>query len=634
MKKKTLLYIIPHCSTGGMPQYLLKKIKLLMDDYNIYVIEWDNISTKYTVQRDRIKSILGKNFIEFLPKSKLKDSIMVIEPDIIHFEEFPEMFFYSPMEENNKIFEWIYRENRKWKIIETTHSSSFNPISKRFIPDEFVFVSSYGIDQFSSLNVPSRVIEYELDTKPRPDRTKTLTALGLDPSKKHILNVGLFTPRKNQSEIFEYAEKMITDNVMFHFVGNTAENFKDYWEPLVSKNLPNCRIWGERDNTDIFYSCMDMLLFTSRGNSNDRETNPIVIKEALSWDMPSFIYNLDVYRNMYSNNNKVTYLVDDLDENVKLIKNFLNIESIKETSKCFIISTYPDNDRRKQLTKDCLLNIKKLGYDIILTSHYPIDPDTQSICDYYIYDKYNYPTKHSYYKKFYNYTDNQRIDIDLDSLDVINQSYTVLSNYTNGVKLAKEVGYDSVICMNYDIVISELDKNVIIEMFDSVIHNDCYILKYSESNMYLYKTVIFSTKVDFYLQNIPSFNNDNEYNKWCIENDCHNFLESFFYKCLDGVGKKIILSKNESELLPNSRLNESSCVDYFVLLEGNGGRYFYLWTLNIDSREIIVYENGNMIESFNVDSNQHLTKVGDGNISISVDGSIVYLNKINGKISK
>ena len=41
-----------------------------------------------------------------------------------------------------------------------------------------------------------------------------------------------------------------------------------------------------------------------------------------------------------------------------------------------------------------------------------------------------------------------------------------------------------------------------------------------------------------------------------------------------------------------------------------------------------------MIESFNVDSNQHLTKVGDGNISISVDGSIVYLNKINGKISK
>ena len=35
-----LLYVAPHLSTGGLPQYLTKKIELLKNEFEIYLVEW------------------------------------------------------------------------------------------------------------------------------------------------------------------------------------------------------------------------------------------------------------------------------------------------------------------------------------------------------------------------------------------------------------------------------------------------------------------------------------------------------------------------------------------------------------------------------------------------------------------
>jgi len=36
-----LLFIAPHLSTGGLPQYLTKKIELLQNEFDIYLVEWE-----------------------------------------------------------------------------------------------------------------------------------------------------------------------------------------------------------------------------------------------------------------------------------------------------------------------------------------------------------------------------------------------------------------------------------------------------------------------------------------------------------------------------------------------------------------------------------------------------------------
>ena len=224
-----ILFIAPHLSTGGMPQYLLKKIQLLKSSCEIYCVEYQNITGGHLIiQRRQIEDILGSRLFTLQEdKKELISLVRELSPDVIHFEEMPEYF----CDEN--VARQIYHKDRSYKIIETSHDSSFNPEDKVFFPDKFAFVSQYQKDALSSLNIPTEVVEYPIEKKQKKDREKSLIDLGLNPAKTHFLNVGLFSPRKNQSEAIEYARKMINEPVQFHFLGNQAESFQDYWQPLM-----------------------------------------------------------------------------------------------------------------------------------------------------------------------------------------------------------------------------------------------------------------------------------------------------------------------------------------------------------------------------------------------------------------
>jgi hypothetical protein len=169
--------------------------------------------------------------------------------------------------------------------------------------------------KFQPLGIPITLLEADVEYKTRPNRTEGLAKLGLDPQKIHILNVGLWTSRKNQKEVLFYAKKFHEEfgenRVQFHCVGNMAENFYEYWSPLVKNTTPNVKVWGERSDVENFYSCMDIFLFTSRGHANDKETSPLVLKEAIGWQMPVFMYNLPVYLNYYDKFSGINYLRSD-----------------------------------------------------------------------------------------------------------------------------------------------------------------------------------------------------------------------------------------------------------------------------------------------------------------------------------
>lgn len=322
-------------STGGLPQYLYKKIDILKNDFDVHVIEYDDITGGVlVVQRNRIRSIVPDNNFYTLGSDKMKtiDLIEKIDPDIVHLEEMPEYFM------QNDVAEKIYTKDRRYNIFETSHDSSFNPDSKRFFPDKFLLVSNYQVNMLRSLGIPSEVVEYPIEFKEKPLRERALAELGLSPDYKHVINVGLFTPRKNQAEVFKYAKKLEEYKIIFHFIGNQADNFKSYWEPLI-KNVPsNCVIWGERSDVNKFYEAADLFLFTSRGFSSDKETSPIVIREAIGYNVPSLIYNLDVYQNMYDRYDNIKYL-SEKGGNEDMILEVLNIEKIVKEE---LISNYTE----------------------------------------------------------------------------------------------------------------------------------------------------------------------------------------------------------------------------------------------------------------------------------------------------
>ena len=86
MNKIKLLYLVQHLSTGGMPQFVLKRIQTLLDytdAFEIYVIEYHDYGKHFPVQRDQIIELLGDRFSSLNDnKTEAIAIINMIKPDI------------------------------------------------------------------------------------------------------------------------------------------------------------------------------------------------------------------------------------------------------------------------------------------------------------------------------------------------------------------------------------------------------------------------------------------------------------------------------------------------------------------------------------------------------------------------
>ena len=296
-----IVYLAPHLSTGGCPQFILKRIQSLLthtEGIEVYVIEHSFHGDAYVVQRNAIRDLLGDRF--YAGDNKI-EMINRINPDIIHIDEMSERL-------DQDLMKALYKNDRKWYIIETCHDVSFDPSTKVFHPDLFMFCSPYHEDTFADLESLYETIEYPVDFKVigGKEKIKAKMQLGMDLNKKHILNVGLWTKGKNQGEMLEIARKY--PEMMFHSVGNQAGNFADYWQPLMKDVPPNVKIWGERADVDLFMTAADVFMFNSTW-----ECNPLVLREAMAHTLPIVARNLPQYGDMF------TKYLDPIDTDLRTI---------------------------------------------------------------------------------------------------------------------------------------------------------------------------------------------------------------------------------------------------------------------------------------------------------------------------
>ena len=283
---KKYLIMSGHYSSGGGPRWLNHLIqKILLDGNVVKVVEYCCYSLEYVVHRNQaIKMVGNDNFYSFgniwdeekLFYSKvpeLKSFIDSFSPDVIFLNDPSERFAMRSF--TNDFCEWLYKKDRSYKIEECIHDSTFQVEDKKYLPDEFVFCSDFYLDRAKSLNVPMRVVEMTLPSKIRPNRKESLEKLGLDASYFHVLNVGLWIPNKNQTYLLDMARQLVDRKIQFHFIGNLFMKSEMVKEEDIS---PNVVIWGEREDVDRFYCCMDLFVLCSH-----QELHPISIIEALSY---------------------------------------------------------------------------------------------------------------------------------------------------------------------------------------------------------------------------------------------------------------------------------------------------------------------------------------------------------------
>ena len=348
--KEKLLFFTPHLSTGGLPQVLVNKISLLKDEYDILCVEHHNHAWLFNVQRNRVLELIGEDKLITLDDSRRKEHftelLTLFDPDLVCLEEFPEYFL------EDEITAVVYNKQRKYKVFETTHDSSFPVQNKRWFPDKFLFVSPFNAFRYSVYDIPYEVIEYPVDFKSR-EQEKYKELLGLEKDCIHIVNVGLFTQRKNQGYLFEIARKLQGQKFRFHFLGNQAGNFEDYWGPLMNNKPDNCIVWGERNDVYNFLQAADLFFFASKGDRNNKELNPIAIKEALEYKMPMMMFNLDVYCGKYDIYDNITYLTGDINQDTNLLLKKFNMDNLQN----LMHISYEKDDNK--------INIFYSGYDPI-----------------------------------------------------------------------------------------------------------------------------------------------------------------------------------------------------------------------------------------------------------------------------
>jgi autotransporter strand-loop-strand O-heptosyltransferase len=300
-----ILFLAPHLSTGGCPQFILKRIQSLKDytENEYYVVEYQCHSLDFVVQRDAIKSLLGENFTTlYEDKMELFKVIEQWQPDIIHIDEPSERL-------DRQMIAKLYNPNRKYRIVETIHDVAFNPNEEKlFHPDLYAFCTPYHEQTFSNMESKFVTIQYPID-KQEVNAVK---------DGKHVLNVGLWTRGKNQGEGLEIARKY--PNMTFHFVGSQAGNFKDYWEPLMKDIPDNVKVWGERKDVDTFMEMADIFMFNSTW-----ECNPLVLREAISYGLPIIARNLPQYGDMF-----IKY-IQPIDTDLRTLKCTYNVPTDNTT---------------------------------------------------------------------------------------------------------------------------------------------------------------------------------------------------------------------------------------------------------------------------------------------------------------
>ncbi len=89
----------------------------------------------------------------------------------------------------------------------------------------------------------------------------------------------------------------------------------------MSNKSDNCFIYGERDDSELFYQASDLVI-----HSSTLELNPLVIKEATSYDLPVLLNKLDTYLDMYDSYKNIKYLTMNVDQDSQYILDNFNIK--------------------------------------------------------------------------------------------------------------------------------------------------------------------------------------------------------------------------------------------------------------------------------------------------------------------
>lgn len=210
----------------------------------------------------------------------------------------------------------------------------------------------------------------------------------------------------------------------------------------------------------------------------------------------------------------------------------------------FIVSSYPSNDKKIKVLKETLISIRNVGYDVLLTTNYPIkDQEIYGLVDYLIYDKTDIQNFYEYGifnpdAGWYAHGSNFDCTVSFDNA----YHFDLYRSIYNGVSLANSLGYEYFNYIEGDCVL--LNPLMPIEIREKLISENKKLffvqVEMKESREYTsYATHFFGGNCKYFIENsrLPF-----ELEKWiAVPGLCSNGMEVSFYENFKHVSDQIMI---------------------------------------------------------------------------------------------
>jgi hypothetical protein len=230
------------------------------------------------------------------------------------------------------------------------------------------------------------------------------------------------------------------------------------------------------------------------------------------------------------------------------------------------------------MTKACIKNIRNNGGEhVICSNHLQGSKDLVEMCDIYIYEANNILTTHNFYDIVWQTYDSFKATISLSKTkNNIYHGPAVHQNIYGMMSVANALGFDYVVCTNFDTMFTSNEFQKIRDTIDTLVAEGklAFFLQTDDPEGSVLKTVTFVCNPKFYLEYFYPIQSEDDYNKMVLKcSSPSNGLENVYYNVLkkSGVMDKIhVVKQRENEFFNESNSFTNSQAEYYAILPITG----------------------------------------------------------------
>ena len=263
----------------------------------------------------------------------------------------------------------------------------------------------------------------------------------------------------------------------------------------------------------------------------------------------------------------------------------------------FVIGEYVNFEKKEKTLISLIKVLKQFNIPILLSGHYPVNPEIQKMVDYYLFDKENPFLTADGFEKYgmaatyvWIETNDWKSEIRSSSGD-----YAEWALIRNAVNFVKYLGKKNIHYIDYDNI--PMPYQYASEFLIPMKNHDASVLPTHEPQRYL--TFIFSIKTDIALDIFNRLKTEEDYYRY-NKTETY-FLEHIFFTYLNEISNNIYISKYQSigNDLALHDISDGKSLTIFILCDEDRNLYIQIRTKsNINEFLIIVGYNGIKTEYF------------------------------------